>query len=48
LPDEASIPAEDLVTGDAFTWTGKIQHVRLDPAERPYAVWRLLGPVGGA
>ncbi len=48
LPDDASIAAEDLVTGDRFTWTGKIQHVLLDPAERPYAVWRLFRPEGAA
>ncbi len=31
LPDEAAIEAEDLVTGNRFTWHGKIQHVWLDP-----------------
>lgn len=42
-PDGASIAVEDLVTGERFTWTGKIQHIRLDPAIRPYAIWRLVG-----
>ncbi len=41
LPDEASIPAEDLVTGAQFTWQGKVQHMHLDPADRPYMIWRL-------
>jgi starch synthase (maltosyl-transferring) len=46
LPDEASIDAEDLVTGNRFTWRGKIQHVWLDPEHNPYAIFRLL-PFGG-
>jgi starch synthase (maltosyl-transferring) len=47
LPDEASIEVEDLVTGAHFTWQGKVQHMHLDPADRPYAIWRLHphGPV---
>ena len=40
LPDEASLSAQDLLSGDAFTWQGKTQHVRLSP-ERPYAIWRV-------
>jgi len=43
LPDEASIEVEDLINGERFTWTGKVQHMHLDPAVRPYAIWRLLG-----
>jgi starch synthase (maltosyl-transferring) len=46
LPDGSDIGVEDLVTGQRFTWSGKIQHVLLDPAERPYAIWR-LHPKGG-
>jgi len=26
--------------GRAFVWTGKYQHVRLDP-ELPFAIWRV-------
>jgi starch synthase (maltosyl-transferring) len=44
LPDQASVLARDLVTGQDFRWSGKIQHVRLTPHDRPYAVWSLLGP----
>ena len=44
LPDEASIGVEDLVTGQRFTWTGKVQHMLLNPHERPYAIWRLVPP----
>jgi starch synthase (maltosyl-transferring) len=46
LPDEAAIGVEDLVTGAVFTWHGKLQHMLLDPRERPYAIWRLI-PAGG-
>lgn len=46
LPDHASIAVEDLVTGARFTWAGKVQHLHLDPAVRPYAIWRLIA--GGA
>lgn len=48
LPDEASIEVDDLANGQRFTWTGKVQHVYLDPAIRPYAIWRLHGPGGAA
>ena len=45
-PDEASIGVEDLVTGDRFVWHGKVQHVALNPAVRPYAIWRLIRDEG--
>jgi starch synthase (maltosyl-transferring) len=44
LPDEATIEAVDLVTGQPFAWHGKLQHMWLDPHQRPYMVWRLLAP----
>jgi len=44
LPDHASIDVEDLLTGARFTWAGKIQHMWLDPAHNPCALWRLLPP----
>jgi starch synthase (maltosyl-transferring) len=44
LADWASIGVEDLVSGERFTWTGKMQHVELDPTVRPYAIWRLIPP----
>ena len=47
LPDHATIEAEDLVTDRRFSWTGKVQHMWLDPTERPYAIWRLFSPAGG-
>ncbi|MFU0504413.1 alpha-1,4-glucan--maltose-1-phosphate maltosyltransferase [Pseudaminobacter sp. NGMCC 1.201702] len=44
LPDEASIEVEDLLHGNHFTWHGKSHRIRLDPHERPYAIWRLYPP----
>jgi starch synthase (maltosyl-transferring) len=45
LPDHASVPIEDLLTGQRSVWQGKIQHVRLDPAVAPVALWRIEAPV---
>lgn len=43
LPDHASVTVDDLMRDARFTWTGKVQHLRLDPAHLPFAVWRLSG-----
>ena len=48
LPDNARIDAIDLVTGAPFTWEGKWQNVYLTPNDRPYAMWRLMGPARNA
>jgi len=40
LPDQASLGAENLLTGERFSWQGKMQHMRLTP-DRPYAIWRV-------
>ena len=48
LPDDAAIAVEDLHTGKRFTWSGKVQHVLLDPNDRPYAIWRLSPTEVGA
>jgi starch synthase (maltosyl-transferring) len=45
--DAASVAVTDLMGGDQFTWTGKMQHIRLDPAVTPFAIWRVR-PVDGA
>ena len=45
LPDEASLSAEDLMTGSAFVWQGKAQHLRLSP-DQPYAIWRVRPTIG--
>jgi starch synthase (maltosyl-transferring) len=40
LPDQAALAAENLSTGETFTWYGKYQHMRLTP-DSPYAIWRV-------
>ncbi|HEX4182826.1 MAG TPA: alpha-1,4-glucan--maltose-1-phosphate maltosyltransferase [Caulobacteraceae bacterium] len=40
LADWDGIGVDDLLSGRRFRWTGKVQHIRLEP-ERPYAIWRL-------
>jgi len=41
LPDHGSLAAEDLMRGHRFVWTGKLQRVRLDPGDLPFAIWRI-------
>jgi starch synthase (maltosyl-transferring) len=41
LGDQAAIAVTDLMRGDNFIWYGKNQHIRLDPAEQPFRIWRL-------
>jgi len=41
LPDHGSLVIEDLMRGHRFVWTGKLQRVRLDPHELPFAIWRI-------
>ncbi len=47
LSDSASLIVEDLMHGGQFAWHGKMQHLRLDPAALPFAIWR-VAPAGGA
>jgi starch synthase (maltosyl-transferring) len=47
LPDSASVHVRDLMRDTTFVWHGKSQLIRLDPAEFPFAIWR-VGPVSGA
>ncbi len=44
LSDDAALAATDLVRGHQFVWTGKHQRIRLDPADLPYAIWRIAPP----
>ncbi|MBB5694574.1 maltotransferase domain-containing protein [Muricoccus pecuniae] len=44
-PDHAGLEAEDLMRGQRFAWHGKTQHMRLDPADLPFAIWRVR-PLG--
>ncbi len=48
LPDDASVEVQDLIHGNAFTWHGKHHRLALDPHHRPYAIWRITPPGGGA
>jgi starch synthase (maltosyl-transferring) len=41
LGDQAAISVTDLMRGDNFIWHGKYQRIRLDPADLPFAIWRL-------
>jgi starch synthase (maltosyl-transferring) len=41
LGDGASLAAEDLFEERRFVWHGKVQHLRLDPNVRPFAIWRI-------
>jgi starch synthase (maltosyl-transferring) len=44
LPDHGSLYVEDLMRGGGSVWTGKLQRVRLDPADLPFAIWRATPP----
>ena len=41
LSDGGSVMAEDLMREQSAMWTGKLQRVRLDPADLPFAIWRI-------
>ncbi len=41
LPDDGSLAATDLMRGQNFVWTGKRQHIRLDPNDLPFAIWQI-------
>jgi len=41
LPDHGSVEVEELISESRFTWTGRQQHVRLDPQHMPFAIWRI-------
>jgi starch synthase (maltosyl-transferring) len=46
LPDHGSLLVEDLMREHTAVWTGKLQRVRLDPADLPFAIWRIAPPGG--
>jgi starch synthase (maltosyl-transferring) len=41
LSDDSAIAVEDLTNGARFHWHGKVQHIRLDPHDSPYRIWRI-------
>jgi starch synthase (maltosyl-transferring) len=47
LADSASMKVSDLMRDTTFTWHGKLQRLRLDPAELPFAIWRITPGLGG-
>jgi starch synthase (maltosyl-transferring) len=47
LPDHASVVAHDLMRDNGFVWNGKLQRIRLDPFELPFAIWRVAPRAGG-
>jgi len=46
MSDAASVAVEDLMDVHTFTWYGKVQHIGLDPAVLPFAIWRIR-PIPG-
>jgi starch synthase (maltosyl-transferring) len=46
-PDHAQMKVTDLMRNMVFTWHGKLQRLRLDPAELPFAIWRITPGAGG-
>jgi starch synthase (maltosyl-transferring) len=40
LPDWQTVAVQDLRGGYNFSWTGKVQRIRLSP-DSPYAIWRI-------
>jgi starch synthase (maltosyl-transferring) len=47
LPDAAAVAVRELMRDVDFVWHGKLQRIRLDPAELPFAIWR-IAPSAGA
>ncbi len=45
--DHASVTAHDLMRDADFVWKGKIQRIRLDPFDLPFAIWRIAPATGG-
>lgn len=41
LPDDATTHGEDLMNGHRWTWYGKYQFMRIDPAHQPFGIWRI-------
>ena len=47
IGDDGSLAVKDLIREREMVWTGKLQRVRLDPADKPYAIWHLAPTSGG-
>jgi starch synthase (maltosyl-transferring) len=46
LSDDASVTVHDLMRDTAATWHGKLQRIRLDPVDLPFALWRISPHLG--
>jgi starch synthase (maltosyl-transferring) len=46
-PDHATMKVSDLMRDTVLTWHGKLQRLRLDPAELSFAIWRITPGLGG-
>ena len=46
LPDSASVTVRDLMRDASLTWHGKLQRILLDPADLPFAIWRVTSQSG--
>ncbi|MEO8714124.1 MAG: maltotransferase domain-containing protein [Acetobacteraceae bacterium] len=42
LPDDGVVAVDDLMRDTRFSWHGKTQRIRLDPADLPFAIWRVM------
>ena len=42
LPPDGAIAVQDAIHGNRFTWHGQDHSLRLDPQDRPYAIWKLF------
>jgi transcriptional regulator with GAF, ATPase, and Fis domain len=47
LLDGGSVLVDDLMRDTRFAWRGKLQRIRLDPADLPFAIWRIAPARGG-
>jgi starch synthase (maltosyl-transferring) len=47
LPDHGSLIVHDLMRDSEFVWYGKLQRIRLDPFDLPFAIWRVAPRTGG-
>jgi starch synthase (maltosyl-transferring) len=45
LDDNAATSGTDLMTGHTWTWYGKTQFMRLDPAYQSFGIWRIARPL---
>jgi starch synthase (maltosyl-transferring) len=47
FPDNAAVTVQDLMRDTTLVWHGKLQRIRLDPNDLPFAIWRIAPRAGG-